>query len=420
MNISSSLRPKQVIAAQSSAPQGPPSHEEPQDTGISAQDIVTKGAYATGGALGGVGLGVVTGNLMTSLTGVPLFSSVGGIAGGLGGAATGLAVSDSQNRGRTMYRVFAGWAGSSVGSLAGQSVATAAGQALSASGAAPWIGAVAPVVGTAVGALAGATLPLVGADGKIPTLVKNGAKTGLGVAAGLGIGAGIQAIVANGAPVLAPAATVAPILGAVALGSMVLNGTSKDERFGETFASTSAVSAFGYALGMVGGGFAQLAGASQAASLATPIAGAIGGALYGYSGSSRELPGQKTADKAAGVVTGAGVGTTLGDLGGMALTAVTGNDIYRNAGSVVGGLNGALIGLSASGVDSHKATPAVVGATAGTATGALIGAALENLTGQTVWGVVMPVLGAAAGGLSSVAATFGSAKAQSSKDGAAD
>lgn len=389
------------------------SESAPSDSfDFTAEEIVTKGAFAAGGALGGVGLGVVTGNIMNSIANTSISTGVGGTLGGIGGAITALAISDSDKKGQSMLRVFGGWAGSSAGSLAGQYVIGGLGQAMSAAGAAPWIGSIAPLLGTAVGGLGGAALPLQGAEGKVAELVTDSAMTGLAGTAGIGIGGIMQLMVNGAAPVLGPAAEVAPALGAAALGSLVLATRKENNEVINATGATFVGAGIGYTLGMVAGGIANALGASPVAALAAPASGLIAGGLGGYTVS--ELPGHKFAEK-AGVTAGlTGLGTVVGDIGGNVLTAITGNEIYSQFGTAVGAGNGLLVGLSVGDVDTHKAAPSLFGGTAGIATGALLGTALSALTGQETWKVVMPVLGGVAGGLSGAAAAFQVEKSEES------
>ena len=149
MNIQSTLTKPQAKLAQANSPQ--PEPEKTEEDSLSVQDMVTKGAYATGGALGGVGMGIVTGQVMTSLTGVPIFSQVGGFAGAMAGAGTALAASKSENKAQTLKEVFFSWGLGSAGAAGGQYAMTAVGETLAASGAGAWVGATAPLLGTVVG-----------------------------------------------------------------------------------------------------------------------------------------------------------------------------------------------------------------------------------------------------------------------------
>ncbi len=372
----------------------------------SLADLVTKGAYAAGGALGGVGLGVATGQVMSSLTGSDIFSSMGGVMGGLGGAVTALAVSKSDNKTQSMLRVFGGWAGSSAGSLAGQYVIGNIAQNLAAAGAAPWIGALGPLLGTAVGGLYGAALPLADADTGAAAILKHSAVASLAGTAGIGLGAAVQIAVANGAPALAPLSMIAPTLGAIALGSTALDLRNAGGKPVAVLAPMSFYGGIGYAVGMAIGGAVD----STIGTFVAPVSGLLTGAFGGYTKSTEDLPHKDLTEKAAIVSATTGIGTLVGELAGHGLTAVTGNSLYSQVAGMIGAANGAALGLSAAGVNTHKVTPTFFGASVGTATGALLGTALSKLTGQEIWGLVMPVLGATAGGLSAAAAAFNEAK----------
>ena len=381
---------------------------------LSAEEVVTKGAFAAGGALGGVGLGVVTGSLMNSLTGSKLSSTLGGTLGGVGGAITALAVSGNENKAQSMVRVFGGWTGSSAGALAGQFVGDFA-QGLTALGASAWIGAAGPLAGTAVGALAGASIPLAGADGKVANLVKDTALAGLAGGGGIALGSFAEIAAHQVAPALGPVASVGPLLAGLTTGSIAL-AIKNEGPLAIDIAAVSIPTSLSFAAGMFGGVVASKLGASDIASMAIPAAATLTAGLNGYASlGDNDRPGHEIASKAAVLTATTGFGTTIGDLAGSALTAVTGHGIYKQAGAIAGATNGALAGLSLNGVNTLKAGPSVIGATAGTATGALLGAALSRLTGQGLWGIVMPALGAAAGGLSGAAAAFQAEKTKAAK-----
>lgn len=406
MQILSTTRP---VAANLNNPSGPSA--KPEKTDITPQDIVTKGAYLTGGALGGVGVGVVTGKVMSDLTGISMFSSVGGVAGALGGAASAYALSGNANKKEALLRVSAGWVGGSLGSAAGQYVLGKAGEALVAAGASPYLGAAGPLVGTLVVGLGGASLPM-SSDTKTGKLMKRVAVTSLAATAGTYGGGLAQSLLATGVPALSTAAALAPVVGGLAAGSIAHSYTSQSPQ-AMAAAYSGGFGAVGFGAGLLIGGLASGITGSAFYTAGLPVIGMATGALMGGGAgleeSNRSESFKPVSDKlftAAGVVAGGGVGAVIGDAAGYGLQALTGNSIYAQAGMAVGGVNGILAGLSANGVDTHKVTPTLLGTTAGVAGGAVLGHVLSAISGQQVWGTVLPVLGGAAGGLGSLAATF--------------
>lgn len=406
MQILSTTRP---VAANPKNPSGPSA--KPEKTDITPQDIVTKGAYLTGGALGGVGVGVVTGKVMSDLTGISMFSSVGGVAGALGGAASAYALSGNANKKEALVRVSAGWVGGSLGSAAGQFVLGKAGEALVAAGASSYLGAAGPLVGTLVGGLGGASLPM-SSDTKTGKLMKRVAVSSLAATAGTYGGGLAQSLLATNVPALSTAAALAPVVGGLAAGSIAHSYTI-DSRQATAAAYSGGFGAAGFGAGLLAGGLASTVTGSAFYTAGLPVIGMAAGALLGGGAGLEETNRSQETDSraekffaASGTIAGAGVGAAIGDAVGHGLQMLTGNSIYAQAGMAVGGVNGLLGGLSMHGIDTHKVAPTVAGATAGVAGGALLGHVLSAISGQQIWGTVLPVLGGAAGGLSCLAATF--------------
>jgi hypothetical protein len=382
----------------------------PKDTSdIDLKTVVTRGAITVGGGMGGAGLGAITGQVMMNLSGSPVFSTFGGVAGAIGGAAAGFAASQGDVSKETLVRSGGAWLGASVGSAAGMWVVGAAGAALAASGASSLFAVNGALIGTAAGGLVGAAIPFVGTDGKATTLLKEAAVAGTGGTIGLLAGGLAQTAVPEQ---LAHMAVPAPLLGAVALGLTGLhvmhNGIDRYEipKMNLKRAKDSAwAGTFGYAIGGGVGALAQSLGGSAAYTYAGPALGAVVATLA-IAGDGRD---NKLTHSAA-VLGLTGVGATAGDVIGHGLTALTGHPIYQNVGVAAGAINGAVAGLSSVGVDTKHGLPLVTGLASGTASGALVGAGISALTGQEIWKVAMPIVGSAFGVLTGLALSLNSDK----------
>jgi hypothetical protein len=421
---------KAIEKAVPASSEGSPS--EPQDTvetgGLTAKTFVTKAAFTTGGALGGSGLGVVTGLALSNVSGSAVFGQIGGVVGAVGGAAAGLAASSKGISKENLARSVGSWVGASVASSAGMWAAGTAGAYLAQNGAAALFANNSALLGTAAGGLIGAAIPFIGAEGAGANMLKNTAVVvggaGVGIMAGGGIQAAVQNMTANG--VHSSAATGAleqlqqtlPELGYMLAPVPLLTGaaaalTCLDAKYngidsydpnkkGLRAARNSSYGALiGYGVGsLVGGGVHALTG-STAYMMAAPgtAAAAIGLAVLGAYTKGDDNVYNKLAKTTA--LTGVGAG--IGDAIGHGLTALTGHTVYQNIGAVAGGVNGLVGGLRASGIDDKKGLPLVTGLLTGGTSGALIGAGISALSGQDVWKVAMPVLGAATGVLSGLA-----------------
>jgi hypothetical protein len=489
------------------------------------KDLVTKGAYASGGALAGVGLGVATGGVMSNLMGTSSLMTAGGVLGAIAGAGTAVSLADSENKKETLTKVALGWGGASIGSAAGQFLGLNVLGPLATSAGMPSVATLAPFLGTATGALTGAAIPNIESSGEMLKLVRHGA--GVSVLGSIGLTLGLAGkLWAIRTPGMEHMGSFGPILGA-ATGAAIGHSIATDNVIADRVARTSFGTSAGYGVGSVVGGIAHSIGGSSLYTLALPAAGALAGSLTAYATRSygeSEVPygheagiGATVVGSAAagtlagdalghlltaatghslysqmgflvGGLNGAGIGSviaapteitrkaagfsllttsglTVGALAGSALTAATGHDVYNQFGSALGALNGAAGGLEAIGIDTKKGQPILLsgtagigggalvgsalsaitghsvygqmgavaggvsgallavdktglldtrggaetlaGATAGTGVGALLGSSLDYLTGQQIWGVALPVLGAAAGGLSALAVSFG-------------
>jgi len=144
--------------------------EEPKDSlesrAFSAKTLVTKAAFSAGGAMGGTGLGVVTGLALSNVSGQPIFGQIGGAVGALGGAAAGLAASGDGVNKENLARSLGSWVGASVGSSAGMWAAQGMGAYFAQNGAAALFATNSALLGTAAGGLVGPALPFLGAEGK--------------------------------------------------------------------------------------------------------------------------------------------------------------------------------------------------------------------------------------------------------------
>ena len=152
----------------------------------SFQKTVTGAAYAAGGALSGMALGAVSGEVMSRLTHNELFST------------------------------FGAWAGSTAGATGGMYLLGGAGRLLTSGGASALFGTHGAIIGALDAGIAGAGVAFAGDEGKVPTVVKSAAKASAGVLGGLAAG-GLAQTFTSSFPHLAPLAATAPIVGAAVL-----------------------------------------------------------------------------------------------------------------------------------------------------------------------------------------------------------
>lgn len=419
-----------------------------QKTESRIKDVVTKSAFASGGALAGVGLGVATGGVLSSLTGAGSMTSVGGVLGALAGAATAVAVSGSDQKVDTLQKVGLGWAAASVGSGVGQVVGGATlGAAAQALGYTT-LATAAPFIGTATGALLGAAIPLANSDSDTAKLVKQGAlvaglgslgltlgtagqaiaaaSTGLenfamaapviGLAAGttlalsqfsdspkaaaaarMAIGGPVGYALGNGMAVLAnkvntvlPSfvfSTVGGVGGALlALGSAEGQRTELEVRSAQIGMSLVTGST-GLAIGELAGDILATATGNSLHRVAVPALGAVTGGLLGA-----HLQGLDT-DRYSGAAILGGFTLAAGAVGGAALTFLSGNPLYNQLGTAVGSVNGVLAGMEVAGVDTRKALPITFSASAGAGIGAATGEFLTHLTGNSLYSAAGPIVG---------------------------
>lgn len=401
--MSSRITPKSANI-DNSAPSKPEQSQLPEQPNDQFKDLVVKGAYASGGALAGVGLGVVTGGVLSTLTGTPALTTVGGVMGALGGAGTAFAVADSENKAETLRQVGLGWTGASIGAAAGQYIAGGMLQHVAQAAGLHSIAAAAPFVGTATGALLGAYTPMSNSSGQVPEILIKATAVSTGGAVGLFLGTAGKAWAMSN-PAMAHMGTIAPALGSLTGAAIGLAASLDGEnKLVGKAASGLAGSAFYYGVGSVAGAIAHAAGGSSLYTHAFPAIGAIAGGLLAQDvehmfNLSDPGPAEKIASRAGATLLGGMAGTMVGDVAGHILTGITGQDIYSNIGFAVGAANGGLMGLTAKGVDTKDAIPASIITTFGVGLGALGGAGLTYLTGNPLYNQVGGIVGGVNGAL---------------------
>lgn len=410
MDIKSSSRPKTSLPTQN--PSSPAKSDSEPKADLTFKDIVTKGAYTTGGALGGTGLGVATGLALSNVSGNPIFGQFGGIAGAVGGAAAGFVASQNGVSKENLARSVGSWVGSSMLSSAGMWAVGSATSSLAAHGASAVLGANGALIGAVAGGLIGAAVPFIGSEGRITNGLKDAATAAAGGTAGVVAGAGIQALAMKATNIsslpqfglmLGPVPMITAAAGALTLLDIKYNpGYSPDHPNLRKAKHTSWSAAVGYGAGaLVGSAATDIIGASGNYLAAAPAVGAIVGGLtclgeYSDSPDNAYTKGAKTT-----LLTG--LGTAAGDAIGHGLSALTGYSVYRDIGAAAGAVNGLTAGLRWSGIDDKKGLPVVTGLLSGGASGALLGAGISALSGQDIWQVVMPALGSATGLLTGLA-----------------
>lgn len=353
-------------------------------------DIVTTGAFATGGMLGGATIGGVGGHLLSSVTGQPGLSTIGTAAGALMGTATGISASRADNKKAALTKAALSYGLGTAGAAAGIYGFEAAHTALVAAGATPLLGASLRLTGAIAGGMVGVGASQLGEDGKIQkTLKEAGLAAALGTL-GTGIGMGMTILAPNSLAPYAFGASGAIIGQAFA---------SEAHALGEDDASVQRASAafkgaLGFAVGEALGAAAQSLGGSSVYGLAAPATlGAVGG--LSHLGRTNQ-----TAETLNHMVAGTGAGAVVGDLAGLGLTALTGNSAYASFGAGAGAVTG-LVGTTPK---LNKAAFAVVASTVGgTGAGALAGALLTTVTGNEIFNAALPALGATAGLLTGAA-----------------
>ena len=353
-------------------------------------DIVTTGAFATGGMLGGATIGGVGGHLLSSVTGQPGLSTIGTAAGALMGTATGISASRAEDKKEALKKAVLSYGLGTAGAAAGIYGLEAAHTALVASGATPLLGASLRLTGAVAGGIIGVGASQLGEDGKIQDTLKEAGLAAAFGTIGAGVGMGMTILAPNS---LAPYAFGAS--GAVIGQALAADGNSEGEGV-DHFERASAAfkGAVGFAVGEAVGAAAQAMGGSNVYGMAAPLAlGAIGG--LSHLGRTNE-----TAKSLNHMVAGTGAGALLGDLAGLGLTSLTGNSAYAS----FGGAAGAVTGLVGATPKVNKAAFAVVGSTVGgTGAGALAGALLTSITGKEIFNTALPALGATAGLLTGAA-----------------
>lgn len=363
---------------------------------------VTGAAYAAGGALGGMALGAVTGEVMSHLTKNDIFSTFGGGVGAVGGAATTLALSLSDEN-VSISRTFGAWAGSAAGAAGGMHVLGTVGGFLASHGAHAMYGTHGAVLGALGAGIAGAGLAFVGDEGKVGTAIKSAAKGSAGVVAGLVAGGGVQALFHH-ASAMAPMAAAAPIMAAATLGLIgVQTELNPEWNSGHVYTpnakgldvatKTSIGGTGGLAAGLLAGSIGYgMTGAGGYATVVPAVAAGLG-ALASYADATDN---KLLLDMAAtgGV---AGVSGVVGDAIGRGLTALTGEAAFTYLGSAAGAVTGATIALDAQGRLNSYASLGTAGTVGGTIAGTLLGTALTALTGSTGYQMAGSAIGAAAG-----------------------
>ncbi len=364
---------------------------------------VTGAAYATGGALGGMALGAVTGEVMSHLTQNELFSTFGGGVGAIGGAATTLALSLS-NEPVSVARTFGAWAGSSAGAAGGMYVLGGVGRMLAEGGASALFGTHGALFGALGAGVAGAGIAFAGDNGKVGTIVKSAAKASTGVLTGA-IAGGIAQSIASNYSHLAPLGASAPIVGAAFLGLVgVQNEINKGWANGydykarsqtlDTVTKSALGGTIGYGAGFLAGAVGHtMTGAAGYSAILPVVAAGVGavGAL-GSIKSSETLIDLAYAGGATGM---AGV---VGDLVGRGLTALTGQTAFTYLGAAAGAATGATSTLATQGyLKNRYVAPTIGGTVGGTVAGTLLGSALTALTGHSGYQLAGTAIGATAG-----------------------
>lgn len=376
--------------------------EAPEEQSDVFKKSITGAAYATGGALGGLALGAISGEVMSHLTKNEVFSTFGGGVGALGGAATSLALSLSDEK-VSIPRTFGAWAGASVGATAGMSVMGGIGEGLAAHGASAYLGSHGALIGALGVGLLGAGSAFIGDDSKVGKIAKSAGQVGFGSVVGLTAGGLVQTML-SGTPELAPLAATFPVVAAATAGLIgVQNQVNKGWFHGDDakvksqaldVATKSAISgAAAFAVGSVVGGVGHVWTGAAAYTAILPALGAAVGA--GVTAGALT----KNKDLLDVAVTGgiAGAAGVAGDAVGRGLTALTGMPVFQMTGAVAGALTGMTTTLAAQGRMSEYTPAAIGGFTAGTVAGTLLGAGLTALTGHSAYQVAGSAIGAVAG-----------------------
>lgn len=379
---------------------------------LTIKDVVTKGAFTAGGALGGTGLGVATGLALSNISGNQLFAQFGGVAGAVGGAAIGFSASHKGVSKENLARSVGSWAGASVLSSAGMWAVGNATASLASSGASAILGANGALIGAVAGGLVGAAVPLAGNKGKVSNVLINSANVAAGGTAGVLAGAGLQAMVRTNveqvvpqlSALLAPVPIITATAGALTLSDFRYNqGYNTEKPTLRKARNTSWAAGAGYAGGAAVGAVAHhLLQGSANYLVAAPVIGASAAGLACL-GAHHENQDDNAYYKASQMVFMTGLGAGVGDAIGHGLSALTGYSLYRNIGATAGAVNGLTAGMRWAGLDDKKGLPLATGLLSGGASGALLGAGVTALSGQGVWQIAMPVLGAATGALTGLA-----------------
>jgi hypothetical protein len=379
-----------------------------QSSSSPAQDTykktITGAAYAAGGALGGMALGALGGQVMTHMTGKEVFSNFGGGVGAGVGSVTSLALSLSDEP-VSVGRTFGAWAGATAGATAGTFVMGGLGKMLAAGGASPYLGSQGALLGAIGLGLAGAGVGFLGDESKVGRATKAAAAAGGGALFGLAMGGFMQATLSS--PATAALLASAPVAGAATLGMLGLqsqiNPNWEYSKPNSEAIDVATKSTFGMAGGhMVGTllGAAAHAFGGSSAYVAAPLVGAALGASAAF-GSVTDRTQLKELSVAA---LSGGAAATVGDAVGHGLSALTGNSIYKFVGPAAGAIAGGAVALERQGWDTKFVLPTALGFSLGTATGALVGAGLKALTGHDLYQVAAPLVGMAAGVCGTLAA----------------
>jgi hypothetical protein len=373
----------------------------PKDTFKTA---INHAARGTGGALGGLALGGVGGSILTRMTGNQAYTQFGGAVGAIGGAATTLALSMTDEP-VSIQRTIGSWAAASAGAPLGMWLVGGLGCEISKYGGASYFGAYGAMLGAVAGGAAGVGLAFVGDESKIGKLAKGTARAGVGGTAGLLLGGAAQNFLQQNLPHLAPLGAGAPAMGAATLGLMFLNGNVNPGWFDGAEATGSV--ALDKATKSVLGGAAGFGVASVVSGIAAAVGGsgayltlgpAVGAALGASGALGMMAKNEDTAPfNAFAVGTLAASGLVVGDAIGHGLTALTGQSAFQTLGPAVGAVNGAVAGMKALGKGGRYGLPVVAGTSAGAITGTLLGAGLSALTGAASYQSLGTAIGAAAG-----------------------
>lgn len=400
--------------------------DSPVPSQKSTSSLVANAACTTGGIAGGMVLGGLAGEFLSSATGNQSFRAFGSAVGSVAGASLGYAKSVGVD-GAALGRVGSSWVLGTAGMAAGQYLLGGVGILLAVNGASTQIAQAAPAIGALSGLALGASMPYIGRHSGTEMVVQQAGLAGLGAGVGW-LSGGLCQQLAQGSNCAIGSAT--PILGAAAgmlvgaaLRPYVADSEPNKEleknspgyaayrRTVEDGAAVVGMAYLGHVLADCAGNMAAQSGAGPLYQVAAPILGPMIGAAAGaaLATDGKSGPVRRVAVTSAATLAIGSAGAILGDAVGHGLTAFSGNPIYASLGGAVGALDGVLTGIVMP--DGAKHSPvegaclAAWGASFGVAAGATAGAVMDSFTGSHLYGAILPALGGLAGGLAGFAGT---------------